>query len=126
MLILEKTGEDRVRYLLQYLGSQNYAKFYDLNDDIKVYELKYDTLKGKLEDLYEVKVVEIAECYKFQCRKQGQGESIQEYVTALKKISSNLWIFEVSKYSNKASSCIWGGKSCNQTETSGNRQPNLR
>ncbi|XP_048513420.1 uncharacterized protein K02A2.6-like [Athalia rosae] len=87
MTIHKITGEDKVPYILHHLGVANYAKLCDFCDDVDLYKLKYTDLIAYLASLFEDKVVEIAEAYKFHCRKQGQGESVKDYVTALKKLS---------------------------------------
>ena len=58
-------------------------------NDVNVYETKYDVLIAKLEELYKPRVVEIAECYKFHCRKQEVGETVQDFYTNLRKLATN-------------------------------------
>ena len=65
--------------LLHFIGQKVFSKLCDYMDDANVYNEKYDTLISKLEELYKPRVIEIAECYKFHCRKQDQNESVQDY-----------------------------------------------
>ena len=87
MEIRGKTSDDRVPFLLHHLGASNYEKMRDFFDDESLKGISYADLTKKLKVLFQVKVIEIAECYKFQCRMQGVGESIKDYVTDLKKLS---------------------------------------
>ena len=54
-------------------------------DDVDLYKQKYNDVIKKLEKLYKPKVIEVAECYKFHCKKQSK-ESVQDFVTSLKKL----------------------------------------
>lgn len=89
LTIMGITGEDRVPYLLHYLGSENFGKFSDFKDSADLYKIKYDDLKTDLEEYFGVKKVEIAETYKFNARRQLPGESVKSYVTALKGLAQH-------------------------------------
>ena len=44
-------------------------------------------LQKKLEESYEPECIEMAEIYKFNSKKQLQGETVQQFLTNLKKLS---------------------------------------
>ena len=65
------TGEERVPFLLHYLGSAAYeimCNNYDITKN--VYTEKYEDLTKKAEALFEPIVLEIAENFKFNCRRR--------------------------------------------------------
>lgn len=89
-LIMNITKDkEKVPYLLHYLGQKVFAKLCDYMDDEDVYKKDYSVLVKKLKELYEPKVIEIAECFKFQCRKQQKNESVQDFLTEIKKLAQS-------------------------------------
>ena len=82
--------EARVPYFLHYLGSKAFdilSDNYEAGKDL--YKENYAALTKKAKDLFEPVVLEIAENFKFNHRKQLAGEDIQTYVTALNNLSAN-------------------------------------
>ena len=75
---MDASENRKVPMLLHYLGTKNFSKLCDYMDDKNLLQEKYDTLVGKCIELFQPKVIEVAEVYKFNMRKQTQGESVQD------------------------------------------------
>ena len=91
-LISEIEGEARVPYFLHYLGEKGFdilSDNYELATEKTLYTEKYEALVKKAKELFEPVVLEIAENFKFNHRRQHPGEDIQSYVTALNNLSTN-------------------------------------
>lgn len=86
-LIFGIAGDTRVPYLLHYVGSSAFDVLCDRLDPVDPFTQQYDTLVQKLEEFYEPAPLEIAENYKFHQRTQETGETVQQYVAALHKLS---------------------------------------
>lgn len=82
-------GEARLPYLLHFIGTKNFSTLCDYMDDADLYTQKYTDVTDKLKDLFEPEVIEIAENFKFNSRKQQPGENIHDFVTSLKKMSQS-------------------------------------
>ena len=91
-VIMETPTEKKLPYLLHFLGAQNYANLCDYLDDVDIYKMAYSEVTDKCKELFEPKVIEVAERYKFTCRKQLPGESAQSFLTNLKHLSQS-WAF---------------------------------
>lgn len=72
----EGRNEEIIHFILHYMGA-----------DIVCDELAPVNAENKFNK--EMIVGEISEIYWFQCRKQQEGECVQEYVHALQKMSIN-------------------------------------
>lgn len=77
----------RVPYLLHYVGATAFDVLCDRLDPVDPFSQAYDVLVGKLQEFYEPAPLEIAENYRFHQRKQNEGETVQQYVAALHKLS---------------------------------------
>ncbi|XP_071626494.1 uncharacterized protein [Temnothorax longispinosus] len=77
----------RVPYLLHYVGASAFDVLCDRLDPIDPFSQPYDVLVQKLEEFYEPAPLEIAENYRFYQRKQGEEETVQQFVAALHKLS---------------------------------------
>lgn len=81
--------EDKHQYLLQYIGDKAYNALCDTYGDDEIYNKDFTTLSAKMKELFEPPILEIAENFKFNCRKQLPGETNQEFATALQKLSAH-------------------------------------
>ena len=86
MKITEET--EKAQYLLHYIGDAAYDALCDTLGTENVDKQTYAQLKEKLKSLYAPEALEIAENFKFNCRKQQAGESVQDFATALQKLSA--------------------------------------
>lgn len=59
----------------------------DRLDPVDPFIQPYDVIVQKLEEFYEPAPLEIAENYRFYQKKQSEGESVQQFVAALHKLS---------------------------------------
>ncbi|XP_024892655.1 uncharacterized protein K02A2.6-like, partial [Temnothorax curvispinosus] len=87
--IYNVSTENQTAYLLHHLGASAYSVLKNEVMPQKPSEMTYKNLTETLEKFYEPKPLEIAENFKLASRKQQEGESILEYATALKKLSTN-------------------------------------
>lgn len=84
-------GNIKKNYLLHFIGSDNYNLVCDsliprkLSDE----DVTYDTIKEILQSHFSPQPLEIAEIYKFHHRVQMEGESIRDYIAALRKMAVN-------------------------------------
>lgn len=81
------TGSARVPYLLHYVGPAAFDVLCNRLDPEDPFTQSFHTLIKKLEEFYAPAPLEIAENYKFYQRKQAEGESVQQFVAALHKLS---------------------------------------
>ncbi|KMQ92009.1 hypothetical protein RF55_8061 [Lasius niger] len=86
-LIFGIKDDARVPYLLHYVGASAFDVLCDRLDPADPFVQPYDTLVLKLEEFYAPTPLEIAENYRFHQRKQCEGESVQQFVAALHKLS---------------------------------------
>lgn len=78
-------------YLLHYIGSDHYNLICDRLIPRKPSDrdVTYDTIKKILESYFSSQPLEIVEIFKFHHRVQMKGESIRDYITALRKMAVN-------------------------------------
>lgn len=88
-LIFGIKDDARVPYLLHYVGPTAFDVLCDRLDPEDPFAQDYDVLVHKLQEFYEPAPLEIAENYRFHQRKQQEGESVQQFVAALHKLSIN-------------------------------------
>lgn len=87
---LFKTEEnEKAHYLLHYCGHDGYDKVCDDIAPESPYSKTYEQIKAILEKNYNTDPVEIMEVFNFHNRKQNEGESIQDFMAALRKLSVN-------------------------------------
>ncbi|XP_029670911.1 uncharacterized protein LOC115240079 isoform X2 [Formica exsecta] len=86
-LVFGIEGNARVPYLLHYVGPTTFDILCDRLDPEDPFGQTYEILVQKLEEFYAPAPLEIAENYKFYQRKQADGESVQQFVAALHKLS---------------------------------------
>ncbi|KMQ88519.1 hypothetical protein RF55_11982 [Lasius niger] len=77
----------RVPYLLHYVGATSFDILCDRLSPQDPFEANYETLTNSLRDFYHPALLEIAENFKFHQRKQQDGETVQEFLAALHKLS---------------------------------------
>lgn len=80
-------NEARVPYLLHYVGATAFDVLCDRLAPADPFEQTYQRITEKLQEFYASAPLEIAENYKFNLRKQREGEIVQEFVSALYKMS---------------------------------------
>ncbi|XP_018395382.1 PREDICTED: uncharacterized protein K02A2.6-like [Cyphomyrmex costatus] len=86
-LIFGIKDDARVPYLLHYVGPTAFDVLCDRLDPDDPFVQPYDVLVQKLQEFYEPAPLEIAENYRFHQRIQNDGESVQQFVAALHKLS---------------------------------------
>ncbi|XP_023246922.1 uncharacterized protein LOC106642194 [Copidosoma floridanum] len=86
--IMKIQETEKVPNILHYIGEAAYNKLCDTYGSDDPYTKTYVEIKNKLKELYEPVALEIAEVFKFNCRRQQPGESVQEYVSALNRLSA--------------------------------------
>ncbi|XP_071652688.1 uncharacterized protein [Temnothorax longispinosus] len=87
---LHKVPEaQKVTYLLHFIGSAAFDIICDKLAPAEPHDSTYAALTTALAEFYAPASLEIAEIFRFQTRKQQDGESIKEYVAALHKLSVN-------------------------------------
>lgn len=109
------SDENRKAVFLNCLGAKTYGLLRTLtapirpNDQTLTFAKVKDLLKGYLSPA----PLEIAEAYRFQCRRQQPGESIRDFVSQLKAIAvnCNFGLFESSAIRNQ----LVYGLSCDAT-----------
>ncbi|XP_011699447.1 PREDICTED: uncharacterized protein LOC105456824 [Wasmannia auropunctata] len=80
-------GEEKVAYLLHFIGVEAFGNLCDRLDPEDPYQLAYADLVNKLKEYYAPEPLGIAEIYIFRKRLQQPEESVQEYMAALQKLS---------------------------------------
>jgi len=86
-LIFGIKEQARVPYLLHYVGPTAFDMLSDRLDPVDLFTGQYDDLVQILQEYYAPAPLEIAENFTFHQRKQQEGESVQQYVAALRKLS---------------------------------------
>lgn len=79
--------QEKVAYLLHFLGVEAFGILCDRLDPQDPYVLPYDVLINKLKEYYAPEPLEIAEIFVFRKRLQLPEESAQEFMAALQKLS---------------------------------------
>lgn len=82
-------GKLKTHFLLHYVGSQVYDFVCDSVAPDAVKDKSYEEIVKILKDYYNPKPLEVAEYYKFHHRHQQEGETVKEYVAALRKMAVN-------------------------------------
>lgn len=79
--------EEKSAYLLHYIGAEAFGILCDRIDPADSYSKSFGELCKKLEEFYAPEPLEIAKIYTFRKRMQKEGETAQEYMAALQKLS---------------------------------------
>jgi len=79
--------EKKVAGLLTLLGEKSYGLLRSLTSPLKPSEKTYDELCALLKEHLSPKPLLIAERFRFHKRNQATGESINDYVATLRKLS---------------------------------------
>nr|XP_003708371.1 PREDICTED: uncharacterized protein K02A2.6-like [Megachile rotundata] len=88
--IFNVTSEDsRKQYLLHYMGPEPYDILCDRLAPNEPTSKTYQELVSLMKQYYNPAPLEIAENFRFHQRKQQEGESVQEFLTALQKLAIN-------------------------------------
>uniref|UniRef100_A0A6P7FGT3 Uncharacterized protein LOC114330131 n=1 Tax=Diabrotica virgifera virgifera TaxID=50390 RepID=A0A6P7FGT3_DIAVI len=81
--------EMKLPYLLHYMGSEAYDTLCDkLAPEVPEDKSYEDTVK-LMDSFYNPAPIEVAEIFRFQSKRQAEGESIQEYLHSLQKLAIN-------------------------------------
>ncbi|KAK9692521.1 RNase H-like domain found in reverse transcriptase [Popillia japonica] len=80
--------DKRFAYLLHYMGSEAYDIVCDKISPEKPSEKSYEELISVIKSHYSPEPLEIAEIFRFLQRKQHEGESALEYLTALQRLAT--------------------------------------
>lgn len=81
--------EDKVAYLLYYVGEKAYNEICDNLGKDDPYFKNYDEKIKKFGEMYAPTKLEVAEKYKFNCRVQRPDEGVQEFANAITKLSTS-------------------------------------
>lgn len=81
-IIFKIQGEDRVPYLLHYVGAAAFDILCDRLDPDDPFRQNFERLTSILEEYYEPPPLEIAENFRFHQRRQESGENVQQLATA--------------------------------------------
>ncbi|XP_071580296.1 uncharacterized protein [Temnothorax nylanderi] len=95
--IFEVPAERKVPYLLHYVGPTAFNVLADHLAPEDPYRKTYKEISEKFEEFYEPKPLEVAENFKLMQRKQQDGESIQDFIAALQKLSLNCKLGDYAK-----------------------------
>ena len=79
--------ELKVPYLLHYMGTDAYDILSDKLAPEEPDSKDYEEIVKMMNMFYDPTPVEISEVFRFQCRKQTEGESVQEFLHAIQKMS---------------------------------------
>ncbi|KAL0098925.1 hypothetical protein PUN28_020833 [Cardiocondyla obscurior] len=86
-LIFNIREDGRVPYLLHYVGSSAFDILCDRLDPEDPFQQRFERLTSLLENFYEPPPLEIAENFRFHQRRQENGENVQQFASALHKLS---------------------------------------
>lgn len=85
--IFRISGNARVPYFLHYVGPSAFDILCDRLDPKDPFAQSYETVTTKLQEFYDPTPLEIAENFKFHQRRQAEGETMQQFASALHKLS---------------------------------------
>ena len=75
--------------LLSVIGSKTFSLFRNLPSPAKTGDKYFEDLRGLIKNHLKPKPLIIAERFKFHQRNQGEGESVNQYLVELRKLSKN-------------------------------------
>lgn len=87
-MLAEIKDEKKADVFLSVLGTTEYGFLKGLIEPIKAVELTYAELTETLSRHFKPKPILIAECFRFYQRHQSQGETVADYILALKRLAS--------------------------------------
>lgn len=82
-------AEKKAAYLLHYMGPEAYDALCDKTSPVKPKEYTYEQLSNTMKSHYNPDLLEIAEIFRFLQRRQNEGESVREYITALQRLATS-------------------------------------
>lgn len=85
--IIDCEDNKKVSIILHYMGQRTYNMLCDKISPAKASQLTYAQIVGKLSEHFDPEPLEIVENYRFHLRKQEEGESAEDYLIALRKLS---------------------------------------
>lgn len=87
--IFNVPDDKKVGYLLHYMGADAFDTLCDKLAPEDPWLKEYKFLVDYMQQYYNPAPLEIAENFRFNKRRQQEGESVQEYLTALQKLAIN-------------------------------------
>ncbi|KMQ85464.1 hypothetical protein RF55_15974, partial [Lasius niger] len=87
--IFEIAESKKVPYLLHFVGTAAFKMLSNRLAPEDPYEKTFDDIAKLLQEFYEPETLEVAENFKLMQRKQQEGESVQDFLVALQKLSIN-------------------------------------
>lgn len=87
--VFETKENLKLHYLLHYMGANTYEILCDKLAPEEPKTKTYKEVVDLLQDFYSPTPLEVAEIFRFQSRKQKDGETVQEFCHALHKLSIN-------------------------------------
>ncbi|KAK9730333.1 hypothetical protein QE152_g15299 [Popillia japonica] len=95
-------------YLLHYIGAKAFDVLCDKINPKDPYTEQYSVLKTALEDFYAPAPLEIAENFRFHQRRQEEGETLQDYIVSLQKLSINCKLGDYLKTALRNQEIVFG------------------
>lgn len=85
--VFKVADSQRVAYFLHFIGPTSFDLICDKLAPEDPYKQPYKVLTEKLAEFYSPAPLEIAENFRFHQRKQQEGETVEQFVAALQKLS---------------------------------------
>ena len=73
--------------MLHFIGLEGQTVYYSLRNETQIANDTYEQVLQCLENHFADKVNVVSERYSFECRIQKSGESIDEFVVALRRLA---------------------------------------
>lgn len=105
--VFEVPDKLKLHYLLHYMGSDAYNTLCDTLAPEVPEDKDYNSIVATMDKFYDPAPLEIAETFRFQSRRQQEGESVNEFLHALQKLAINCKFGHFFKDSFTESVCIW-------------------
>ncbi|XP_044764494.1 uncharacterized protein K02A2.6-like [Coccinella septempunctata] len=86
--VFQVPDDKKAAYLLHYMGPDAYDVLCDKISPQNPNDTPYEDLIREMKNHYNPEPLEIAENFRFLQRKQNDGESVQEYLTALQRLAT--------------------------------------
>lgn len=85
--VFEIAEDKKLHFLLHYMGQDSFDLVCDKVAPLSPYEKLYDEVKNLLQDHYNPAPLEIMENYRFHMRKQKDDETVQDFLSSLRRLS---------------------------------------
>lgn len=87
--VLKLKDDQCQKYLIAYIGSEAYSQLKDACLPSHPTDKSFDDLVKYLDEIYSPRRLVVSERFKFNQCCQSPGESVQEFITTLKKLASH-------------------------------------